>query len=168
MWQIQINMGNAIPKMHVLKHDKDNVLMLPIVVADPRLNHRVPMYTENVSANWLQMNDDRVDIVELPGFDIDVMQIASTASNLSTDTSASMALLVGSFMNEKEMNRWIRRAVVNRKEVLTNKTTFEDKNLTIKMCTLRKHVYNSLTYEAFFINHKIEKIHGYYALFVDE
>ena len=168
MWHIHINMGNAIPKLHVLKHDKDNVLMLPIVVADPRLNHRVPMYTEAVSANWLQINDDRVDIVELPGFDIDVMQIASTASNLSADTSASMALLVGSFMNDKEMNRWIHRAVVNRKEVLTNQKTFEDKNLTIKVITLSKHVYNSLTYEAFFINHKIEKIHGYYALFIDE
>ena len=148
-------------KLHILKHDKDNQLMLPIAVVDPRLDHCKQMYTEVIDVHWLQSTE--VSIVNFPLFDIDVAQLACTAAWAGGQTSASMGLLVGCFNNEAEMQEWVDQASVDISNPIVDTVCIN--NITIKLYMLSKSA--DLAYSAFFSNHNIYNMSGLYALFVD-
>ena len=152
-------LGMEMFKLHILKHDKDNQLMLPIAVADPRLDHCKQMYTEVIDVHWLQSTE--VSIVNLPFFDIDVAQLACTAACAGAQTPASMGLLVGCFNNEAEMQEWV--ASVKISDPIVDTVCIN--NITIKLYMLSKSA--DLAYSAFFSNHNISNMSGLYALFVD-
>ena len=163
---LSCNMDNVMPKLHILKHDKSNVLMLPIAVADPRLNNILPLYAESLDVNWLQRDSSNVNIVSLPEFDINVKHITYTAASISAQTSATMALLVGCFHSEQEMNNWINMAMDSR-DIAIGQAAFEDNTMRIKTYKLKKRVHNSLTNKAFFVNNTAENAYRFYALFVN-